>query len=756
MTTPWPSRLLLHLHPSDRAVATLLAISVVLAAVRLPSNPGPLRDLLLLQTAMLAGFIIVVAAMMRWERNRWVQLVRPAVTVTIIFTCYTSLGKLGMAAMPFTFDAALAGADTWLCGVDPSLAIEPYLTSGRIEFFSFFYGAFIPYIYVTIVLNCLGRPPLERDQFLTGWVSTYCISYLGYMFLPATGPLIYDAAEYQLALSGGYFYHLVLSGVEASGGMQGAFPSLHVGGSLYLCLFELRTNRLRGLVFLPLVLLIYVATVVLRYHYVVDLVAGTVISASCLPVGRAVFEAWAHAARPMRCRPCREGKVMLYRLCRLLAWVMLRLFFRRIEVDGLSHVPAQGPLLFAPNHTNSLVDPLVMVITLRRRLTLTAKNVLGKNRLLGAAMARLGVITFHRREDVGKGADRKQNVHSLESCRQVLRQGGAICLFPEGVSHSDPHLRTFRTGIGRLALDYVRDDGNNGTLRVVPTGLIYTDKDKFRSGVLLSYGEALDVGCWLAEHPDADARALTEEIRRLVEDLTLQFETRREALILSWAADILASGGAAPAPLGWSERPLADDVQLLKRLQAGYRSLATAWPQEVEELTKRVRHYRSELKRLAIDPREVYLPLHVGKAAFFLVRELELLAIGAPLALFGAVDHLVPYLVVKQIAKALSTDKDHWATNVVYPSFVVFPLCYTLQIAAAWWLLPGFWAVLYVIALPYTGWVALLYGDRATATWRRLRTFLYFLGNRGRQDELAREGRAIIAGIRELSDKELP
>ncbi len=82
-------------------------------------------------------------------------------------------------------------------------------------------------------------------------------------------------------------------------------------------------------------------------------------------------------------------------------------------------------------------------------------------------------------------------------------------------------------------------------------------------------------------------------------------------------------------------------------------------------------------------------------------------------------------------------------------------LTYLLQLGAAWFLLPAFWAALYTVALPYTGYVALLYGDRAAATWRRLRMFLYFLWNPTRQTELAREGRDLLAAIRALA-KELP
>jgi len=302
------SRFLLRCPPSDRLVLLLLALSVIVTAARLPyTTPRePLLELLVIQSALLIGFGSAVLAMARWDQAFWVRFVRPAATVGVVFTCYTTLGKLGVTAMPYLADGWLARLDTILLGSNPTFLLEPYLTPGRVEFFSFFYGAFIPYVYVTIALNCLGQPPLVREQFLTGWVILYFVSYLGYMFVPARGPGVFHEHDYTVAISGGYFYGLVIRGIETTGGMQGAFPSLHVGGSLYLCLFELRANRLRGLIYVPMVLLIYAATLVLRYHYVVDLIAGTVLAAVSLPLGRALFGRWA-ARRELAGLPALPG-----------------------------------------------------------------------------------------------------------------------------------------------------------------------------------------------------------------------------------------------------------------------------------------------------------------------------------------------------------------------------------------------------------------------------------------------------------------
>jgi len=230
-----------------------------------------------------------------------------------IFTLYNTAGRLGMAAMPYRADATLARVDTWIFGgVNPTFFIQRWQTPGRVELFAFFYGLFIPYINLSLVLGALGRRPLERDQFLTGWVFTYCVSYLGYLFLPCQGPGGFYAGHYAVVLQGGLFFGMVVNAVAHTGGLIGAFPSLHGGSSLYLCLFDLKTNLLRGLTYVPVVVMIYGATIMLRYHYVTDLIVGTVVAVSCTMLGRRVFLHWALRRQQagMPALPGKEGDVL--------------------------------------------------------------------------------------------------------------------------------------------------------------------------------------------------------------------------------------------------------------------------------------------------------------------------------------------------------------------------------------------------------------------------------------------------------------
>jgi len=304
-------RLSLQLHPADRAIFAILALAVALSVVA--GGRPEVRSLLLAHFVLLAGYGLFVLAAVRWSRAGWVSYVRPLAAMWTIFTLYYTAGRLGMAAMPYRADASLARIDAWMFGgINPTFFIQRWQTPARVEFFAFFYGLFIPYINVSLVLGALGRPPLERDQFLAGWVFTYCISYLGYLFLPCQGPGGFFAGSYTVPLRGGFFYSLVVTAVSNSGGLIGVFPSLHGGSSLYLCLFDLKTNRLRGLTYLPIVVMIYGATIFLRYHYVIDLVVGTIIAVSCTHLGRWAFLRWAQSRRDagLPALPGGEGDVL--------------------------------------------------------------------------------------------------------------------------------------------------------------------------------------------------------------------------------------------------------------------------------------------------------------------------------------------------------------------------------------------------------------------------------------------------------------
>jgi membrane-associated phospholipid phosphatase len=254
------------------------------------------------QTFLHAGlFLGVLTVAWLLKRNpawRMTPQVRGLVVIGTMFTLYTTLGTVAFEAIPWNADALLDRADRALFfGNSPSLVLAGNPAPTRVEFLSFFYSAFIPYLYLSIFLGLLGRPPAERDEFVTAFAVLYALAFLGYLFLPARGPVVELAAAFPASLQGGRFHALVLQAIETMGGPHGAFPSLHVGASFLVVWFDLRhRNLLRGLIYVPLVVMIALATIVLRYHWVVDLFAGVILALLANHISPVLLQRW---RRPM-------------------------------------------------------------------------------------------------------------------------------------------------------------------------------------------------------------------------------------------------------------------------------------------------------------------------------------------------------------------------------------------------------------------------------------------------------------------------
>jgi 1-acyl-sn-glycerol-3-phosphate acyltransferase len=447
--------------------------------------------------------------------------------------------------------------------------------------------------------------------------------------------------------------------------------------------------------------------------------------------------------------------MILFRLLRVTFRVAMRCFFARIEVEGLENVPGSGPVLLVPNHTNGLVDGLIVAGCLQRPVTLTAKSTLAKNPLLRVMMRAVNVITFHRREDIGQGADPGANVSALAEVRARLAQGCAVCLFPEGKSHSEPKIRPFRTGAARIALAYLGEDedDDHGGLQIVPVGLHFREKDRFRSRAWIGFGVPMRLSHWCGEHPRAGSAELTRWLENRVRDLSLNFDERARSELFSRAADILATGGEAPSELGLRPRPrLSEQVRLVHALQRGCEALRKTEGDRLDVLEERVGTYCAELSELGVAPHEVYLRMDVGRAVFFVLRELELMVLGLPIALWGLLNHLPSFLVVRGMTRKMAREEDEVASNAIFLSLPVFAFFYIVQISlAAQWLSPG-WLLLYMASLPYTGTYALGWFDRVRGALRRSRSYLRWRIKPDLQSRLAAEGREIISEIRRLSE----
>lgn len=277
-------------HSLSRAM-TLPAVVLGVVTLTLVMSAGaglPVAGAAALHFASLLayGLLAFLALRIPYEAAR--TAAAGALAIASMFLLYNTLGHVAFDAIPWNGDAALRAADRALAlGAEPTVLLSNAISGSRVtvEALAFFYAAFIPYLYLSIFLTLVGRPPVLQIEFITAFTLLYGMSFLGYLFVPARGPVVAMAGDFASALNGGPFLQLVVDSIDRMGGPHGAFPSLHLGASLLLCVFDLRRgDPLRGLVYIPLVALIAIATVSLRYHYVIDLLAGAAFALLALAV----------------------------------------------------------------------------------------------------------------------------------------------------------------------------------------------------------------------------------------------------------------------------------------------------------------------------------------------------------------------------------------------------------------------------------------------------------------------------------------
>jgi len=407
---------------------------------------------------------------------------------------------------------------------------------------------------------------------------------------------------------------------------------------------------------------------------------------------------------------------LLAALFRRLAEALVRLYYPARVVEGRERIPPGKPLVFVLNHPNGLLDPMVLRVATGYPARFLAKGTLFKNPVSRLAMEAFGSIPIHRAHESRSG-DASRNDESFARCRAALAAGGALALFPEGVSHSDSQLRPLKTGAARIALSAEAEHGGKLGVTLVPVGLYYERKTLFRSSVLLVVGEPVAVAPLVGDYARDERQTvttLTETIDARLDDVVLQAESR----------DLLA--GIARVARWTSDRISDDDAQDLAAQHERARDLADAYarlrardPARVEAIAGEVRAYTRVLRQLGVrDPWALELaPLRPGA----LVTAFAKLIVAAPLAALGAVMGWVPYRLAGEVAKRVTRDDDVLGTTKLIAGTAFLALAWGLEAVAAGLAWGAGWAVPVFATGVVTGYVALRFEElrrEAAEAWR--------------------------------------
>jgi 1-acyl-sn-glycerol-3-phosphate acyltransferase len=428
----------------------------------------------------------------------------------------------------------------------------------------------------------------------------------------------------------------------------------------------------------------------------------------------------------------------------------LRIYFRRIEVVGVEHVPLKTPVIFVLNHPNALVDPVFLLSLAPRDVSFLAKAPLFRMPVLGALVRAMDSLPVYRRQD--EGADVTRNEETFVAARKLLSKGGTIGICPEGVSHNEPRLRPIKTGAARIALGAL-STGEVQDLKIVPAGLYYTEKTTFRSAALLCFGPPLDVKRSELEPDGSPSRSAVRELSNQIEvalrAVMLDAEHEEALHTINRAERIFSTEGDDD-----EEGSLAAELQLLQRFIKAYSVLQQKAPQRLRQLELRMTRFERQVRQAGIDTEELLPPGSRSQVFLNLLTRTVLFALLAVPAGLGAVIHYPAYRLGGYLSTRLSEHSDDVISTIkILSAMLLFPLTWLAVALIAYFVQGWILAVLALLIVPALGYVAIIFSEEIDEFLGGLRALTFFMMKRRYYVRLLAERKAIRSEILALGDE---
>jgi glycerol-3-phosphate O-acyltransferase/dihydroxyacetone phosphate acyltransferase len=353
---------------------------------------------------------------------------------------------------------------------------------------------------------------------------------------------------------------------------------------------------------------------------------------------------------------------------------IISLYFREIEIVGDVPRPDTSGRIFAANHVNGLVDPILVLTNAPCPASPVAKSTLWNIPVLRSLLNAVDAVpVLRRKDDPDKPAEANEAVFARVAAH--LERGGNVLIFPEGTSHNEPHIVRLRSGAGRM-LARAHAEGARG-LTYQAVGLEFEARHVFRSRALVVYGPVRGVDAHgLAG--DALAHAITERIAEDLSELVVEGSSWEERLLVARVAEMFANRAG--------ERSLARLNEIGRQVEAARKALGPDDESLYREISDAVGAYYEALQAAGISDHDIE---QTGEPPRTRRSKRLKLALTLPLAMPGVLLWWLPYQVPRFVAARLAKgERDSVSTYKLATGLVLFPLWAAGLVGGSFALLP--------------------------------------------------------------------
>jgi 1-acyl-sn-glycerol-3-phosphate acyltransferase len=216
---------------------------------------------------------------------------------------------------------------------------------------------------------------------------------------------------------------------------------------------------------------------------------------------------------------------LTYKVGYLIVISGIRGYFRNHEYRGKNKIPKDAGVIYAVNHQNAFLDPIVIAGRTRQPTHFLTRADIFKKPFVAKILSQLYMLPIYRQRD---GANTlKMNEKTFNQCYDILSNNGQLIIFPEGNHHYKKSLRSFKKGIARIALGTAEKNNYEIPLYIVPLGIDYGNHFNMNSDLLLNAGDPISVSEYFKNHqkePAETINKLSAKVYQKLETLVLNIK----------------------------------------------------------------------------------------------------------------------------------------------------------------------------------------------------------------------------------------
>lgn len=400
---------------------------------------------------------------------------------------------------------------------------------------------------------------------------------------------------------------------------------------------------------------------------------------------------------------------MLYTILKTLMKITRSIFFRSITIRNKELIPSQGPLLVLANHPSTFMDPIVIATILDRKVFFLAKGELFKSSFAKWLLPKFNMIPVYRKQD--DPTQMNKNDDTFKKCFEHLEKGGAILMFPEGVSITERKLKPIKTGAARIVLGAEARNNFELGVQIINIGLNYENPHKFNRHLFININKPLKAKEYkeiYSKDTFKAAELLSEEIRKQLEKLVIAIEDKKTDELVNDIETLYKY--SISKEIGIENEDKSKEFLITKGIIETVNYYKVLQPARVEAMRKRIKDYFTNLSRLGLSDSDLHTNEKSNSFIGSTVKSLLIMVVGFPVWLFGAINNFLPFEIPGWVAGKISKEIEFKGAIGMVGGMFTFLIFYTLQIILVWKLSDNQWlTIAYGISLPLSGLFAYWY-----------------------------------------------